>query len=204
MGPIGRAQITFALAAKAAGITEKQLRNWLDKAQIALEGDDERSEGQWRRFSLIDVVRLGIVGTLASYGVPVMQAAEIIGTRSKKDAATDAHRLEYSNRSIDERLRGFGNRVNLPRRAVDLALRGAVLLISTDTSEPYEVADTEYLVGSLRCRLGFDPDKNPSNDPNGFRPAPKPDTTDLRHFILIDVGQIASDVLARLDAADED
>jgi hypothetical protein len=198
MGPAGRAQVTFKLAAHAAGITEKQLRNWLDKAQVSLQGDDERSEGQWRRFSLIDVVRLGIVGAIVGYGVPVTLAAEIINKRAKEGGAL-SNGLPYNNNSIDERLRQFGKYTVTPRQMIDMALRGALLIISTEDSDTKPVSGEEYQVAGFRCRFGFDPDKNPSKCVNGTFSAPKPDATDLRHFALIDVGQIASDVLARLD-----
>jgi hypothetical protein len=206
MGPAGRAQVTFKLAAHAAGITEKQLRNWLDKAQVSLQGDDERSEGQWRRFSLVDVVRIGIIGAIVGYGIPVTLAAEIINKRSK-EAGRLPNGLPYNNNSIDERLREFGRYTVTPRQMIDMALRGAVLIISTDAGEHDVPAGTEYQVAGVRCRLGFDAEKNPSKCVNGSLSAPKPDAGDLRHFTLIDVGQIASDVLARLDAdenADED
>ena len=206
MGPAGRAQITFTLAASASRATEKQLRHWLDKAQVSLQGDDERVEGQWRRFSLIDVVRLGIINALVGYGVPVVQAAEIINARNPKDGAfrPDGSNLTFNNFSIEQRLRDYADFTMTPRRMIDSALRGMMLVISTDTGAPDQPNDTEFQVGSFRCRLGFDPAKNPSMSSRGFAVAPKPDTTDLRHFILIDVGQIARDVLARLDADDGD
>ncbi|MGH6792858.1 MAG: hypothetical protein ACRECF_09000 [Methyloceanibacter sp.] len=198
MGPAGRAQVTFTRAAYAAGISEKQLRGWLDNSKVGLEGDDDRSEGQWRRFSLIDVVRLGIVGTLVSYGVPVVLAAEIIGTRGK-EVATLPNGLTYHNTSIDERLREFAEFQTYARKIVRDAMRGGVLVVSADTPEAF-FNDTEFVVGGLRCRFGFDQKKKPLPMPRGFGVAPRPDTSDLRHFIVIDVEEVASGVLSRLDA----
>ena len=76
--PITRAQVTFRHAARAAGVTEKTLRNWLDRGQVILSGDDDREEGTWRRFSILDVVRLAIIGRISAYGLAVRDAAEIV------------------------------------------------------------------------------------------------------------------------------
>jgi hypothetical protein len=80
MRPIGDAQVTFGQAARAAGITEKQLRNWLDKGQVLLIGDDKREQGQWRKFAIIDLIRIASVGRLVSYGVDVSTAYELVRT----------------------------------------------------------------------------------------------------------------------------
>ena len=117
MAPISRAQITFGHAARAAGIAEKQLRNWLDKGQVLLQGEDERVDGQWRRFSFIDVIRLAVIGTLVRYGVRVSMAADII-----RD-------------NVDSKLYSLANRRNAPPRAMAAALHGCCIVI-------HVVADT--------------------------------------------------------------
>lgn len=158
MGPIGRAQITFALAAKAAGITDKQLRNWLDKGQVLLQGDDDRGEGQWRRFSLIDVVRLGIIGAIVRYGVKVTDAGDII-----RD-------------NVDSKLMTLAGHDNAPRQAISASMRGVTILISRD------VADDVRMAVSLT-----------------YGPADSPKIEKYKHYALFDIGQIANEVLARLD-----
>lgn len=75
---IGDAQVTFGEAARAAGITEKQLRNWLDKGQVLLIGDNKREQGQWRKFAIIDLIRLAAVGRLVGYGLDVSTAYELV------------------------------------------------------------------------------------------------------------------------------
>lgn len=74
MSPILHSQITIRQAARAIGATEKQLRNWLDRGQVTLEGENDREEGEWRRMSIYDVLRLAVVAKIASYGVSVPDA----------------------------------------------------------------------------------------------------------------------------------
>lgn len=189
MGPLGRAQITFTLAARAAGVTEKQLRNWLDKAQVPLQGDDERSEGQWRRFSLIDVVRLAVVGSLVRYGIPIVTAADLVG---------DSVDLRLADFADFEGAHVEGLRPTSPRRAIQGALRGMIIVVSNGGGTEDD--------NQLHYRFGFNPVAKPALTPRGFdtRNWPKPDTSDLRHFVQIDVGQVAQDALARLDADSEE
>src|SRR5512147_1616517 len=135
MGPIARPQITFSLAAHAAGITEKALRNWLDKGQVWLEGDDDREQGQWRRFSLMDVVRLAVIGSLVRYGIGVPAAAEIIAT------------------NVDHKLRAFARDPCAPRRALYAALNSVTIVISNGGA-----ADGD---DRLNCRFGYGPADTP-------------------------------------------
>ncbi len=186
MGPAQRPQITFTGAVRASGNTERQLRHWVDNAQVTLQGDSEREQGQWRRFSLVDVVRLAIIGTLVRYGIPVSVADEVVIM------------------AVDPRLSAFASHVVVPRRAVQVALRGGVLIVSPGAATEQVLPANDIGIGTLLCRAGFDPAKKPSPDPNGFKPDPLPKTDDLRHFIQIDLGGIVGDVLARLDEADSD
>lgn len=110
--PIIRAQITFAHAARAAGLTEKTLRNWLDRGQVILTGDEEREGASWRRFSLLDVVRLACVGRLASYGFSV------------RDAAVMVDDLIADRLSLLRRYR------NTPPNAIAAALHGTTIALS--------------------------------------------------------------------------
>ncbi|MFG1204404.1 MerR family transcriptional regulator [Xanthobacter aminoxidans] len=78
MGPIGQPTITFATAVRAAGLTNRQLRGWVDKKQVHLHGDSERTDGQWRRFSPVDVARLALIGEIVKHGVGVVDAQRIV------------------------------------------------------------------------------------------------------------------------------
>lgn len=78
MGPIGQPTITFASAVRAAGLTNRQLRGWVDKKQVHLHGDSERTDGQWRRFSPVDVARLALIGEIVKHGVGIADAQRIV------------------------------------------------------------------------------------------------------------------------------
>jgi DNA-binding transcriptional MerR regulator len=111
--PIERAQVTFSHAARAAGVTDRTLRNWLDRGQVILEGDDGRVGATWRRFSILDVVRLAIIGRLVDYGVPVAEAYEIVAD------------------TIDPGLRGLMDRPTTPRDLPEL-LRNMTVAVSRE------------------------------------------------------------------------
>ncbi|MEQ8226503.1 MAG: MerR family transcriptional regulator [Rhodospirillales bacterium] len=57
-------------------VSERRLRSWLDRKQIALDADSERKEGTTahRRFSAFDLVRIGTVSRLVDYGAPIAEA----------------------------------------------------------------------------------------------------------------------------------
>ena len=80
MSQIAAAQITFGIAARAAGLSEKALRNWLDKGQVGLEFDRDREGASWRRFSILDVMRLAVIGALVRYGLRVQVAVSLVDT----------------------------------------------------------------------------------------------------------------------------
>jgi DNA-binding transcriptional MerR regulator len=70
--------LTFRQVAQAAGITEKTLRNWLDRNQVRLDAQRDRSGEKWRRFSVEDAVRIALIGKLSMFGIPIVQAASVI------------------------------------------------------------------------------------------------------------------------------
>jgi hypothetical protein len=110
--PVTRAQITFSRAAVAAGLTEKTLRGWLDRGQVILEGDAEREEGAWRRFSILDVVRLAIIGRVVRYGFEVRTAYEIVAS------------------TVDGKLRLVASYRNTPPSVIPAALQGLVIVLA--------------------------------------------------------------------------
>lgn len=65
---------TFGQAAKGAGITEKQLRNWLARSLIELPADDDRTEANWRKFAVTDIFHIAVVARLSRYGVSIPDA----------------------------------------------------------------------------------------------------------------------------------
>jgi broad specificity phosphatase PhoE len=75
---LDRAQITIAHSATAIGVSDKQLRNWLDRGLVTLEGADERDKGEWRRLSIRDVIRFSIVARIAAYGLKIEEANELV------------------------------------------------------------------------------------------------------------------------------
>jgi hypothetical protein len=162
-------EVTFTQAARAAGITEKQLRNWLDKQQVRLEADQGRGERKWRRFQLLDVLRLAVVGSIVRYGISVGSAVEMV-------------------RSIDTKLRALSAEVHAGFRKRFPPTAGVSIVISRGGS----AEDADYLapgaefLGPLMCSYTHNRKQ-------------KPETRDLRHFIFIDVGAITKDVLSRLD-----
>lgn len=92
--------ITFSDAAKAANVTDRQLRNWLDRQQFRPLGDDGREDGRWRRFAPVDVVRLAVFGRLVANGCTAAEAGDIISIyidpfyslmayKNRLDATTD-------------------------------------------------------------------------------------------------------------------
>lgn len=87
-------QFSFTEAALAAGVTPKTLRNWMDRKQICLDADQEREGDAWRRFSILDVIRVAFVSKLVGYCVSVRTASELI---------------ESTIVSLAKRLRAFKN-----------------------------------------------------------------------------------------------
>ncbi|MDZ4307366.1 MerR family transcriptional regulator [Allopontixanthobacter sp.] len=65
----------FGEAAKAAGLTEGQLRNWLARYDD-LWLPTGREAGKWREFSFRDIVVLGFAVELIRWGAKVPQATE--------------------------------------------------------------------------------------------------------------------------------
>ena len=71
--------IPFSAATHAVGISQKRVRNWLDRNLIHLDADEERAgETGHRRFSQLDVIRLGIIARLTVYGFSAERASEIV------------------------------------------------------------------------------------------------------------------------------
>jgi DNA-binding transcriptional MerR regulator len=68
---------TVAQAAKAGGVTEKQLRNWLDRSLIESAADEDRTNTNWRKFAVVDVLQVAVIGRLSAYGVGIEMADEI-------------------------------------------------------------------------------------------------------------------------------
>jgi hypothetical protein len=70
--------IPFAAATFAAGISQKRVRNWLDRDLIFLDANAERGDaGKHRRFTELDCVRMGLVGRLTRYGFAPEGASKI-------------------------------------------------------------------------------------------------------------------------------
>ena len=80
MSPLLENRFTFTEAALVAGITPKTLRNWLDRYGEALELDaeGEREGTGWRRFSLVDVIRMAFLAKLATLGWTIPEASAIV------------------------------------------------------------------------------------------------------------------------------
>lgn len=70
-------RFTFTETALAAGVKPKALRWWLDKGQVHLDAEDEREGTGWRRFSVVDAIRIALIGLLVGYCVPVEHSSEI-------------------------------------------------------------------------------------------------------------------------------
>jgi len=71
--------IPFSAATHAVGISQKRVRNWLDRNLIHLDADEERTgETKHRRFSELDVMRLGVIARLTVYGFSAERASEIV------------------------------------------------------------------------------------------------------------------------------
>jgi hypothetical protein len=70
--------IPFAAATFAVGISQKRVRNWLDRDLIFLDANAGRGDaGKHRRFTELDSVRMGIVGRLTRYGFAPEWASKI-------------------------------------------------------------------------------------------------------------------------------
>lgn len=71
--------IPFAAAVFAVGISQKRVRNWLDNKSIYLDANEQRIEdGKHRRFSELDVIRLGLIARLTQIGFSAEEASEFI------------------------------------------------------------------------------------------------------------------------------
>ncbi|MHC1710593.1 MAG: hypothetical protein AB9872_00330 [Solidesulfovibrio sp.] len=75
---VAEQRFTFREAALAAGMTPKTLRNWIDRKLILLDADTDREDDTWRKFSLLDVIRIAFVYRLVGYCVSVNRASELI------------------------------------------------------------------------------------------------------------------------------
>lgn len=65
---------TTEAVCRAVGMEERTLRSWY--LRVGLPADQE-GERRWRRYSVREIVRLGIIKRLADVGVPVAAGAEI-------------------------------------------------------------------------------------------------------------------------------
>jgi len=124
---VAEQRFTFGEAALAAGVTPKTLRNWTDRKLILLDADTDREDDTWRKFSLLDVIRIAFVSRLVGYCVSVRSASELI---------------EDTIVSLAKQLRAFKN----PPLAA--------LLVSYDTSKfvLYHIGDDimiEFAPGTL-------------------------------------------------------
>jgi MerR HTH family regulatory protein len=71
--------IPFSLAAQTVGIPETRLRNWLLRDQVYLDADELRPNTTiHRRFSRLDVLRLGLIAILTDLGYNPKRASEIV------------------------------------------------------------------------------------------------------------------------------
>lgn len=75
---VAEQRFTFREAALAAGVTPKTLRNWIDRKLILLDANADREDDTWRKFSLLDVIRIAFVYRLVGYCVSVRSASELI------------------------------------------------------------------------------------------------------------------------------
>lgn len=142
---------TFGMAAKGAGITEKQLRNWLARSLIDIPADDDRTEGNWRRFAVTDVLHVATVARLSRYGVQIEKADQIY------------------RRSVGGSLQVFKRFKNAPEDALVAFLKPIEILFTQQTGEnelrwrqtqagqtPDFAADdapTDYTIVSMRALL---------------------------------------------------
>lgn len=71
--------IPFSATAKAAEISQKRIRNWLDNQNVYLDADEWRTDpGKHRRFSRLDVARLGLVARLTTLGFSAERASYFV------------------------------------------------------------------------------------------------------------------------------
>ncbi len=71
--------IPFAVAAASVGISPKRIRNWLDNRNVYLDANEKRADARkHRRFSELDVVRMGIVARLTHVGFSAEHASELV------------------------------------------------------------------------------------------------------------------------------
>lgn len=72
-------QFSFREAALASGVSLTQLRNWIDRKQILLDANTEREDASWRKFSILDVLRIAFVSKLACF-TSIVTASELVET----------------------------------------------------------------------------------------------------------------------------
>lgn len=111
---IAQATVSIGWAAFAAGFSKRGLRFALGTGHaFPMLGQVERPANCWRRFSVVDVVRLAILSRLVNHGFTVSAAAHVIAS------------------AVDPRLSGLllcG--VEPPRSAILDRLAGAALFVS--------------------------------------------------------------------------
>ena len=68
----------FKHAANLAGINWMRLREWLDRRLIHVDANALRpNQRKHRRFSWLDIMRLSVIGQLASFGFEIEEASEL-------------------------------------------------------------------------------------------------------------------------------
>ena len=72
----GWEDLPLLLVVRAVGISKTRLHNWLIRQSVHLDAHDKRSEEKHRRYSRLDLVRLGFVAQLTAFGIPARQASE--------------------------------------------------------------------------------------------------------------------------------
>lgn len=86
--------IPFGAAIFAVEVSEMQLRHWLFREQIRLDAVDERpDETSHRRFSALDLVRIGIVARLVAYGQTADHASKIVEEMLEHDFRGEGDKL---------------------------------------------------------------------------------------------------------------
>lgn len=100
--------IPFAAAAKITRLSEKRIRNWLDNQDVYLDAEEFRSDpAKHRRFSRLDIARLGLVGRLTTLGFSAERASWTVeyhclidalylkGARKEEEIIAEVKRKKY-------------------------------------------------------------------------------------------------------------
>lgn len=185
--PFTDSDITFSRAVQAARMEGNKLRNWLDRDQVTLEAHAERHGRSWRRFTLLDVVRLAIMWRIVEYGFTVEAADEVMVRHFDSGAST--------LRSV------VSGMPNLPPLGAMLVEFGTHTLILCRDGRSAVTAGLPHQTLAIIASDGVQ-GQRPGGSPVSRRSAWIAKEFDtLTDFAVIRIGAIARDVCERLGLA---